>query len=68
MSAIDIIDAHMLPFFAQDASTGTLRRPLREKADILIAKNAWPLVERDIDWFIHNGQGKKIYLSEVRFC
>jgi hypothetical protein len=24
MSAIDIIDAHILPFFAQDASTGRL--------------------------------------------
>ncbi|KXN87211.1 hypothetical protein AN958_08601 [Leucoagaricus sp. SymC.cos] len=49
MSAIDIIDAHMLPFFAKDAST---------------AKRAWPLVERDMNWFIKNGQGKKIYLSE----
>jgi len=26
LDAIDLIDAHMLPFFAQDASTGMLRR------------------------------------------
>ncbi|KAJ3562847.1 hypothetical protein NP233_g9320 [Leucocoprinus birnbaumii] len=49
ISAMDIIDAHMLPFFAQDAST---------------ARNAWPLVQRDLNWFVQNGQGKKIHLSE----
>ncbi|KAL0578089.1 hypothetical protein V5O48_003907 [Marasmius crinis-equi] len=49
MEAIDFIDAHMLPFFAQDAST---------------ADNAWPLVTRDLQWFYDNGLGKKMYLSE----
>ncbi|KAF5367137.1 hypothetical protein D9758_003870 [Tetrapyrgos nigripes] len=49
MSAIDIIDAHMLPFFAQDASTAT---------------QAWPIVTRDVEWFIQNGQGKKLILSQ----
>ncbi|KAF9440594.1 glycoside hydrolase family 17 protein [Macrolepiota fuliginosa MF-IS2] len=49
MSAIDIIDVHMLPFFANDAST---------------ARNAWPIVQRDLNWFIQNGEGKKIYFSQ----
>ncbi|KAF9266406.1 hypothetical protein L218DRAFT_66226 [Marasmius fiardii PR-910] len=49
MQAIDFIDAHMLPFFAQDAST---------------ANQAWPLVLRDLEWFYDNGLGKKMYLSE----
>ncbi|KAL1682820.1 glycoside hydrolase superfamily [Schizophyllum commune] len=49
MDAIDLIDAHMLPFFAQDTST---------------ANKSWPLVIRDINWFLENGQGKKMYLSE----
>ncbi|KAF8903693.1 hypothetical protein CPB84DRAFT_1814592 [Gymnopilus junonius] len=50
MSAIDFVDAHMLPFFAQDAS---------------VASQSWPDVENDINWFVKNGQGKKIYLSQV---
>ncbi|KAJ8072062.1 hypothetical protein PM082_015620 [Marasmius tenuissimus] len=49
MEAIDFIDAHMLPFFAQDAAT---------------ADQAWPLVTRDLDWFYENGLGKKMYLSQ----
>ncbi|KAG7089979.1 hypothetical protein E1B28_011603 [Marasmius oreades] len=49
MQAIDFIDAHMLPFFAQDAST---------------ADQSWPLVLRDLQWFYDNGLGKKMYLSE----
>ncbi|KAL9714477.1 hypothetical protein Ac2012v2_002792 [Leucoagaricus gongylophorus] len=49
ISAIDMIDAHVLPYFAQDAST---------------ARNAWPFVQKDVDWFAGNGQGKKIYLSQ----
>ncbi|KAK7037760.1 hypothetical protein VNI00_010721 [Paramarasmius palmivorus] len=49
MNAIDFIDGHMLPFFAYDASTSS---------------NSWPLVTRDLDWFVQNGQGKKIYLSQ----
>lgn len=49
LDAVDIIDAHMLPFFAQDAGT---------------ASASWPLVLRDLDWFFANGGGKKMYLSE----
>ncbi|KAF8813502.1 hypothetical protein BYT27DRAFT_7220417 [Phlegmacium glaucopus] len=49
MDAIDLIDAHMLPFFSTQAST---------------ASNSWPIVTTDIDWFVNNGQNKKIYLSQ----
>ncbi|KAJ3516518.1 hypothetical protein NLJ89_g1076 [Agrocybe chaxingu] len=49
MSAIDFIDAHMLPFFSTQAST---------------ASKSWPIVQNDINWFVNNGQGKKIYLSQ----
>ncbi|KAK0196176.1 glycoside hydrolase superfamily [Armillaria mellea] len=49
LDAIDIIDAHMLPFFSQRAST---------------ASASWPIVLTDLDWFIENGEGKKIYLTE----
>ncbi|KAJ7116579.1 glycoside hydrolase superfamily [Mycena epipterygia] len=49
LDAIDLIDAHMLPFFSTLAST---------------AKNSWPLVLTDLDWFVNNGEGKKIYLTE----
>ncbi|KAF9048843.1 glycoside hydrolase superfamily [Panaeolus papilionaceus] len=49
MDAIDLIDAHMLPFFSQKAST---------------ASQSWPIVETDINWFVNNGGGKKIYLTE----
>ncbi|KAF7312016.1 B-(1-6) glucan synthase [Mycena indigotica] len=50
MDAIDLIDAHMLPFFSTEAST--------------VANNSWPIVLTDLDWFVDNGEGKKIYLSE----
>ncbi|KAJ7082856.1 glycoside hydrolase superfamily [Mycena belliarum] len=49
LNAIDLIDAHMLPFFSTRAST---------------ASESWPIVLTDLDWFVNNGQGKKIYLSE----
>ncbi|KAK0212161.1 glycoside hydrolase superfamily [Desarmillaria ectypa] len=49
LDAIDFIDAHMLPFFSQQAST---------------ASASWPIVQTDLDWFIANGEGKKIYLSQ----
>ncbi|KAF9558839.1 glycoside hydrolase [Agrocybe pediades] len=49
MDAIDLIDAHMLPFFSAKAST---------------ASASWPIVTTDINWFLDNGQGKKIYLSQ----
>lgn len=31
-----------------------------------IAKESWPLIETDLNWFVSNGLGKKIYLSQVR--
>ncbi|KIK58039.1 glycoside hydrolase family 17 protein [Collybiopsis luxurians FD-317 M1] len=49
INAIDFVDAHMLPFFSAQAST---------------AKNSWPLVLDDLNWFVDNVNGKKIYLSE----
>ncbi|KAI0745412.1 glycoside hydrolase superfamily [Earliella scabrosa] len=49
MDAIDLVDIHMLPFFAQDAST---------------SDKAWPIVQRDLNWFIAHGQGKKMYFSQ----
>ncbi|KAJ7650866.1 glycoside hydrolase superfamily [Roridomyces roridus] len=50
LDAIDLIDAHELPFFSQEAGT---------------ANASWPIVLNDITWFIDNGEGKKIYLSEA---
>jgi len=50
LDAIDFINAHMLPFFAATASTGSA---------------AWPLVDADMNWFIKHGNGKKIYFDEV---
>ncbi|KAF6759827.1 B-(1-6) glucan synthase [Ephemerocybe angulata] len=49
LKAIDFVDAHMLPFFSQQAST---------------AKNSWPIVMTDLNWFLNNAGGKKIYLSQ----
>ncbi|KAI0320895.1 glycoside hydrolase superfamily [Amylostereum chailletii] len=49
LDAIDFINIHMLPFFAQTASTGD---------------KAWPLVENDLNWFIAHGKGKKMYFDE----
>ena len=50
LDAIDSINIHMLPFFAGDAGK---------------AKDAWPIVQRDLNWFIKHGKGKKMYLDEV---
>ncbi|KAI0344725.1 glycoside hydrolase family 17 protein [Trametopsis cervina] len=49
LDAIDFINIHMLPFFSQQAST---------------ANQSWPLVEQDLQFFIDNGNGKKMYLDE----
>ncbi|TEB27089.1 B-(1-6) glucan synthase [Coprinellus micaceus] len=49
LKAVDFVDAHMLPFFSTKAST---------------AKNAWPIVMDDLNWFLNNAGGKKIYLSQ----
>ena len=73
ISAIDMIDAHVLPYFAQDASTGSsptnIFKDCLSVSLVLVilftARNAWPFVQKDVDWFAGNGQGKKIYLSQV---
>lgn len=31
----------------------------------MVANNSWPLVQRDLDWFVDHGNGKKMYLDEV---
>ncbi|TFY83010.1 hypothetical protein EWM64_g1003 [Hericium alpestre] len=49
LDAQDFINIHMLPFFAQDAST---------------ANKAWPIVERDLNWFVTHGKGKKLFFDE----
>ncbi|KAF7327377.1 B-(1-6) glucan synthase [Mycena kentingensis (nom. inval.)] len=49
LDAIQLIDAHILPFFSQEAS---------------IANKSWPLVQSDLNWFLDNGGGKKIYFSQ----
>lgn len=30
----------------------------------LVAANAWPIVLTDLNWFVNNGLGKKIILTE----
>ncbi|KAH9176449.1 glycoside hydrolase superfamily [Lactarius sanguifluus] len=49
LDALDFINIHMLPFFAQTASSGD---------------QAWHLVLNDLTWFINHGKGKKMYLDE----
>ncbi|OJT09269.1 hypothetical protein TRAPUB_14266 [Trametes pubescens] len=49
LDAIDSINIHMLPFFSQQAST---------------SDQAWPLVLQDLQFFIDNGSGKKMYFDE----
>ncbi|KNZ73371.1 hypothetical protein J132_07669 [Termitomyces sp. J132] len=50
LQAIDMFDAHMLPFFSTLAST---------------ANKSWPIVQSDLDYFISQGEGvKKIWFSE----
>lgn len=68
MSAIDFIDAHTLPFFSPQASTGLFFSTMVVDVAIYthhIGANAFNLVKSDLDWFIANGQGKKIYMSQV---
>ncbi|KDR78677.1 hypothetical protein GALMADRAFT_1364959 [Galerina marginata CBS 339.88] len=49
MNAIDLVDAHMLPFFSTQAS---------------VASKSWPIVETDMNWFVSKAQNKKIYFSQ----
>lgn len=50
LDAIDFINIHMLPFFSGLATSGG---------------DAWPLVETDMNWFIQQGGGKKMYFDEA---
>ena len=75
LDAIDSINAHILPFFSKDATTGEchtmflgsrlLPLPLSSH-NVLPGNNSWPDVMADLQYFIDNGGGKKIYLDEVR--
>lgn len=49
LDAIDSINIHMLPFFAATSTTGS---------------QAWGLVQNDLNFFIKNGNGKKMYFDE----
>lgn len=49
LECLDILAAHILPFFSQAAST---------------AFNAWPLIKEDIDYFVQQGDNRKIYFTE----
>ncbi|KAI6030059.1 glycoside hydrolase superfamily [Pisolithus marmoratus] len=49
LDQIDFINAHMLPFFSTSATIGSA---------------AWPIIQQDMNWFIQNGKGKKIYFDE----
>jgi len=71
LDAIDSINAHMLPFFAKDATTGEYHVPGITLSPFRLtnapsANNSWPDVMSDLQYFIDHGGGKKIYLSEVR--
>ena len=69
MSAIDLIDAHMLPFFSTQASTGMSNQLWQSEvfqSGNPTASQSWPIVQQDLDWFHANGQNKKLYLSQVR--
>ncbi|KAJ8507377.1 hypothetical protein ONZ45_g10247 [Pleurotus djamor] len=49
MDAQDFVAAHMLPYFSEEASTGS---------------QAWPIVKKDLDWFTSRANGKKIIFSQ----
>ncbi|KAF8622756.1 hypothetical protein AX15_006846 [Amanita polypyramis BW_CC] len=49
LDALDLINIHMLPFFSAQAS---------------IANRSWPLVLKDLQWFIDHGNGKKMFFDE----
>jgi hypothetical protein len=70
MDELDFFDIHMLPFFSQKASTGTLfyfglRHQSWLTIHLLIAKKAWPIVTDDLKWFTDRAKGKKVVLSQV---
>ncbi|KAM5531861.1 hypothetical protein V8D89_014491 [Ganoderma adspersum] len=50
LDAVDVLDAHMLPFFSGDATT---------------ARASWPSIKNGIDKFwVPQANGRKIYLTE----
>lgn len=74
LNAIDSINVHMLPFFASNATTGMYLLPLSmpfiptpSYARLLpLGSQAWGNVLTDLDFFIQNGNGKKMYFDEVK--
>jgi hypothetical protein len=72
LDAVDVINAHMLPFFAGDATRGVclvphaaLSRHFKRCLTCPLGQNAWPDVLDDLDYFISHGSGKKIFFDEV---
>jgi hypothetical protein len=60
----------MLPFFSQNASTGKQAflsgsQHLEKLICVSVGNKAWPLVLQDLQFFIDNGKGKKMYFDEV---
>jgi exo-beta-1,3-glucanase (GH17 family) len=49
IDAVDFLDIHQLPYFAQTAST---------------SDKAWPIIMKDHGWFAYHGNGKKMYWSQ----
>ncbi|KIY69813.1 glycoside hydrolase family 17 protein [Cylindrobasidium torrendii FP15055 ss-10] len=49
LDSIDVLDAHILPYFSQTASTGDA---------------AWKDVNNDLNWFIDHAAGRKIWFSQ----
>ncbi len=75
LDAVDVFDAHMLPFFSGDATTGAFlvfggyqsREILTRSASSQTARAAWPSIKNGIDKFwVPQANGRKIYLTEVR--
>lgn len=70
LDAIDAVGAHMLPFFAWDASTGEI--PTAVMVDYVLnsalsANNSWHNNQNDLDWFLARANGKKIYFTQVHY-
>ncbi|KAH9002064.1 glycoside hydrolase family 17 protein [Lactarius hatsudake] len=68
LDAIDSIGIIMLPFFAASATTGMLLSPCHSFTfkNLPLGDQAWGNVQNDLNFFIQNGNGKKMYFEEVR--
>ena len=70
LAAIDVVDAHILPFFASDASTG--ERPFgsttsQKQPSSIAGDQAWKNVQTDLDYFVQRVGGRKIWFSQVGY-